>query len=130
MLNLPVLSGVVDLMVTPSCCAAMVVLLKVKVVVTKPWMPVFTRGTTEEHRLEVVLAGIPGLDDGLAGVEVEHEVGHLARRHIEVGLQLQAALLAAGRVQRDPSPPVGCTALATLEAPVPVLLASTRRICE
>ena len=101
MLNLPVLSGAVDLMVTPSCCAAMVVLLKVKVVVTKPWMPVFTRGTTDKHRLEVVLAGIPGLDDGLAGVEVEQDVGRLARRHIEVGLQLQAALLAAGRVQRD-----------------------------
>ena len=100
MLNLPVLSGAVDLMVTPSCCAAIVVLVKLKVVVTKPWIPVFKRGTTESTGLRLYLPD-SGLDDGLAGVEVEQDVGRLARRNIEVGLQLEAALLATGRIERD-----------------------------
>ncbi len=54
-----------------------------------------------DHRLEVVAPRVAALDHGLAGVEVEHHVDDPAGRDVDVRIELQAALLRAGRVERD-----------------------------
>ncbi len=58
-------------------------------------------GDHRDHRLEVVLARVAALHDRLAGVEVEHDIGHLAGLDGEVDVHLQAGLLPARRVERD-----------------------------
>jgi hypothetical protein len=71
---------------------------------------------------------LPALTTDRQGVEIEHQLGQRAGRDRHVGVQLDAALPAARRLELHRAAVVSVTAWAGLEPPLSG--ASTRRTCE